>query len=139
MNSLIQIDDMIMSDMCWGLWRPIATSISKCNTKSFVVSNSSSSCSKRLLVCQFEFVLWSMTVVIGLGSVMGWGPGWCPITVSGHRLEIYSSYGPPYGAHVFTWSTQPRSNRFYYSLTQHSPDSAQWSSMRRVKLSLLTN
>ena len=53
---------------------------------------SNSSWSKRLLVCQLEFVLWSMTVVIGLGSVVGWGPGCCPITVSGHRLEMYSQH-----------------------------------------------
>ena len=31
-------------------------------------------------------------MVTGLGSVMGWEPGWCPITVSGHRLEIYSQH-----------------------------------------------
>ena len=89
-----------------------------------VLSNSSSSWSKRLLVCQLEFVLWSMTVVIGLGSVMGWGPGWCPITVSGHRLEIYSqhlklkpdskviskSFSPKNG-HYFTFKVEMEAKR----------------------------
>ena len=89
-----------------------------------VLSNSRLSWSKRLLVCQFEFVLWSMAVVIGLGSLMGWGPGWCPITVKGHRLEIYSqclklkpdskviskSFSPKDG-HSFTFEVEMEAKR----------------------------
>ena len=67
------------------LWRPIATFSLSCNTKSFELVKTTSSlptrvrfvghdCSYRLGFCDRE------------------GLGWCPITVSGHRLEISSQH-----------------------------------------------